>query len=265
MNTALIITTYNRANALALVLKSVMNQSILPDEIIVVDDGSTDNTREVVSDFQKFHFSNLDFISIEHKNFRAALLRNEGIRNTSSDYLIFIDGDMILHRHFIKSHIKHAEKGRFLQGHRSMLSESKTKNIILSGNIKLSFFSDGLSNRKNSVHSFFLSELSSASKSNLKGIRTCNFSCYRTDAELVNGFDEDFVGWGREDSEFAARLINNGIQRFNLRFCAVQFHLDHLNNNKTIAGKLLEENDKRLQDTILLKKKYCKNGLKKNL
>jgi predicted glycosyltransferase involved in capsule biosynthesis len=74
----------------------------------------------------------------------------------------------------------------------------------------------------------------------------------------VNGFSEEFVGWGREDSEFAVRMLNNGIKRYNLKFGAVVYHLWH-KENKT--SDLLEKNDKALAIAIDAKRRVCEVGL----
>ena len=131
MKLTLIITTYNWPEALLLVIKSVRLQSILPDEIIIADDGSTKETREVVNSFKNDVLMNIIFSWQEDKGFRAARSRNNAIIRSTGDYIILIDGDTILHTNFIKEHIDHAESGFFVQGSRVLLSEKETKKALI--------------------------------------------------------------------------------------------------------------------------------------
>jgi hypothetical protein len=142
-----------------------------------------------------------------------------------------------------------------------LLTENETSNALKDMSIHFSFFSKGIRNRKNTIHSNFLSKLFSKKKSYLRGIKTCNMSFFKKDCINVNGLNNDFEGWGREDSEFASRLLNNGINRKNLRFNAIQFHLWH--NKYTRAS--LQQNDIILQNAIDNNAKWCDNGIKRYL
>jgi len=257
MTVSLIITTYNWPEALELVLKSALEQSIVPDEIIIADDGSTFETEKLIQGLVQESIVPVYHAWQEDEGFRAASVRNKAIRQASSDYLVLIDGDMILHPKFIEDHLKQAENNTFIQGSRVLLTENKAKKILLQKDYSFSFFSIGLKNRKNAIHSNLLSKVFSCKKHSIKGIKTCNFALYRKDAYKVNGFDESFIGWGREDSEFAARLMNAGIARKDVKFNAIAYHIYHEENTRAS----LPENDKILQDTIVSEKKWCNKGL----
>jgi hypothetical protein len=84
---------------------------------------------------------------------------------------------------------------------------------------------------------------------------------FKQDCININGFNNDFEGWGREDSEFVVRLLNSGINRKNLRFNAIQLHLWH--NENTRAS--LQQNDIILQNAIDNNAKWCDNGIKRYL
>ena len=101
MQISLIITTYNRPDALLLVLKSVEHQSLVPNEVIIADDGSNDKTQELIDDFITHSNINIIHSFQKDKGFRAAKSRNKAISKSTGDYIILIDGDMILHRNFI--------------------------------------------------------------------------------------------------------------------------------------------------------------------
>ena len=254
---SLIVTTYNRPDVLSLVLKSIENQVMKPFEVIVADDGSDKRTQRVLEDCSnKLSFKIIHSFQRD-KGFRASRSRNKAIAKANGDYIILIDGDMILQDEFIKDHHRNAKPGFFIQGSRVLLSELQTKLILKKREVFLSFFSSGLKNRKNAIHSNILSSLFSSEGSNIRGIKTCNLAFFKNDCIRINGFNNDFIGWGREDSEFALRLINTGIKRKNLKFNAIQYHLWHQESNK----KSLSFNDEILNNTKNNNLKWCKNGI----
>tara|TARA_B110000261_G_scaffold159288_1_gene196936 strand:+ start:753 stop:1541 length:789 start_codon:yes stop_codon:yes gene_type:complete len=257
MKLTLIITTYNWPAALLLVLKSVENQSIKPDELIIADDGSRDETKNLINKLKKDSNINIIHSWQEDIGFRAAKSRNKAILKSSGDYIVLIDGDTILHTNFIKDHINNAEFGFFVQGSRVLLTEKSTKKALAKKISRFSFFSLGLKNRKNSIHSNLLSLIFSNKNNYLRGIKAHNIAFYKQACIDINGFNNEFEGWGREDSEFAARLINSGLKRKNVRFNSIQFHLWHNDNSRT----LLEKNDGILSDTLNNQKKWCENGI----
>jgi predicted glycosyltransferase involved in capsule biosynthesis len=120
-----------------------------------------------------------------------------------------------------------------------------------------SFTSSGLKNRKNAIHSKVLSKLFSNKKNTLRGIKSCNLAFFKQDCISVNGFNNEFEGWGREDSEFIVRLQNKGIKRKNIRFNAIQFHLWHKENIRTA----LDKNDSLLREAIENRTRWCDDGV----
>ena len=261
MSISLIITTYNRPEALLLVLKSIECQILPPSEVIIADDGSDERTKNLIFDFNSQ--SNLEIIHSFHEDldFRAAESRNKAISISKSDYIILVDGDTILHPEFIVDHLKNAKFGFFIQGSRALLSEKKTKDVIKRQQLFFDFLSRGLNNRLNSIHSNFLSNFFSIKDNYLKGIKTCNMSFFRKDCISVNGFNNEFKGWGREDSEFVVRLLNKGIHRKTLKFSAIQYHLWH---NEANRSSLLV-NDNLLQKAIVEELDWCEDGINKFL
>jgi len=246
MRVSLIITTYNRPDALLLVLRSIETQVSKPIEIIIADDGSTNDTKEVVTSFQEKSDIRVIHSWQEDNGFRAAKSRNKAITKATGEYIILVDGDMILHPKFIEDHINNAESGYFVQGSRVLLAQNRTKIVLNNSDMDFSFTSSGLKNRKNAIHSNSLSRLFSNKKNTLRGIKSCNLAFFKQDCISVNGFNNEFEGWGREDSEFIMRLLNSGINRKNVRFNAIQFHLWH---NENIRDSL-EKNEAILQNTI---------------
>ncbi len=257
MKVSLIITTYNRPDALKLVLKSALKQHRLPHEIVVADDGSGEETANVIQEAAKKSPVPILHAWQEDEGFRAAMSRNRAAAMSSGEYIVMIDGDMVLHPLFIKDHMEAAEPGTFVQGSRVLLSEEATKEAIIKSQISFSIFSKSIKNRKNALRCTLLSSLFSRKSRSLKGIRTCNFALFRKDLLAVNGFDNRFVGWGREDSEFAARLLNSGMVRKDLRFAAIAYHLYH----KESTREALKENDRRLERTIKERVVRCEDGI----
>ncbi|WP_348518247.1 glycosyltransferase [Campylobacter sp. CCS1377] len=249
---ALIITTYNEPKRLALVLDSVKNLSLLPNEVIIADDGSKEETRNLIKEYQKNFPCILKHSWIEDKGFRAAKSRNEAIKIAQSEYIILIDGDMILEKDFIKDHLNFSQKGVILQGSRTILEKSESEEILKKDDFKLAFNKKGLKNKKNDflaslIYKFSKIDKKFFKKSELvKGSKTCNMSFYKSDFEAIDGFNENFVGWGREDSEFVARfLFNNGLFR-RLKFNALAYHIYHEENSKN----MLESNHQIYLETI---------------
>ncbi len=257
MKITLVITTYNSPDSLFLVIKSIRNLTIFPDEIIVADDGSKNETRELIAAINHEFEMNIIHSWQQDNGFRAARSRNNAIFKSSGDYIILIDGDVILHPNFVKDHIDNAEEGFFIQGSRVLLDKNQTKKALSRKIVNFSFFDSGLKNRKNSINSKLLSSIFSTKKNHLDGVKTCNMSFYKKDCINVNGFNNDFEGWGREDSEFVVRLINSGINRKNVRFNAIQFHLWHNENSRM----LLSQNDAILELAITSQSQWCQNGI----
>ena len=257
MRVSLIIATYNWPESLILALRSIEKQTIVPEEVIIADDGSTAETKEIIDKFQKDSDLNIIHSWQEDKGFRVAQSRNKAIVKSSGDYIILVDGDMILHRKFVQDHIKNAQANYFVQGSRVLLTEDKSEKILDSKRTSFSFFSTGLKNRKNAIRSNLLSKIFSSKKNYLKGVRSCNMAFFKDDCMKVNGFNEDFIGWGREDSEFIVRLLNSGINRKTLRFNAVQYHLWHPQNK----SEFLRKNNLLLKLAIDNNIQYCESGI----
>jgi glycosyltransferase involved in cell wall biosynthesis len=258
---SLIVTTYNWPAALDLCLRSALAQSEAPLEIIVADDGSTGETAALVESHRKSSALPVVHVWQEDIGFRAAASRNRAIAASKGEYIIIIDGDMLLHRDFVRDHRKLARTGTFIQGSRVLLSRQNTERRFATKNTSFSIFEAGLKNRKNALHLPLLAALLARPTRELKGIRSCNMSFFREDCLHVNGFNEEFTGWGREDSEFAVRMINSGVLRRNLRFSAIAAHLWHQENPR----QSLPRNDRLLQEAITGGVARCKNGIDNHL
>jgi glycosyltransferase involved in cell wall biosynthesis len=261
LNISLIITTYNRPEALELVLLSVFEQTLLPDEIIIADDGSGEETRLLIEKLRSQSPVPLSHCWQPDTGFRLAQIRNKAIAQANGEYLVMIDGDMVLHPAFVKDHRKAARKGYFVQGSRVLLDEKGTQESITGYKTRFYFWQSHIYNRFNALHLPSLSRWFIGKKNKLTSIRGANMSFWREDCWAVNGFNEAFVGWGREDSEFVARLFNHHIFRKNLKFGGIAYHLFHPESQRT----MVEENERILEATIREQRQICKEGINQYL
>jgi glycosyltransferase involved in cell wall biosynthesis len=229
MKISLVVLTYNWKEALALCLESIFAQTRLPDEIIVTDDGSREDTAELVRAYIRKSPVPMIHVWQEDKGFRAAAARNRGIAAACGDYIVQLDGDMILNRYFIEDHARLAKENTFIQGKRAMLSQEATRRILASGTINIGPLSPGVkfSHRRFLVRSRLLSAIFSSTNRRPRGTLSCNMSFWRSDLIRVNGFDERFVGYGGEDGDLALRLLHLGLSRQYMKHMAFGAHLYH--------------------------------------
>lgn len=208
---------------------SVANQTVVPNEVIIADDGSKSETKELVSSLKARLNFPIKHVWHQDDGFRKTIILNEAIRVSLGDYIIQTDGDILLHKNFIQDHLENCEQGYFIRGSRSLISEQRTHELLHQKIAELKWTDSGLSNKFNSIFSPGLSKLFSIfdNPNSIEGVKGCNFSFWKKDFLKVNGFNNDFCGWGREDSEIAARLINSGVKKKHLKFRAVCFHLHH--------------------------------------
>jgi glycosyltransferase involved in cell wall biosynthesis len=227
MKVSLIVTTYNRPDALAAVLESVARQVQLPDETIVVDDGSDGHTAAVVRQFDAA-LPRLKHLWQPHDGFRPGRMRNWGILEAAGDYVILIDGDMVLHRRFVGDHAANARQGRFLQGVRAPLSEQATADYLQRPFVLRPWRLGGFASISSRIHSKTLRRLfSPRPQRQLTHVDSCNQSFWRDDLIEVNGFDERCNGCGGEGLDLCARLASVGVWQQRLRFAALAYHLYH--------------------------------------
>lgn len=223
---SLVVITYNWPGALARVLDSVARQSRLPDEVIVTDDGSADDTRALVAEIGRDFPTRIAHVWQDDTGFRAARARNRGIAASRGDYVILVDGDMLLHPDFVADHMDFALGGHSLQGGRLSASPEETKRLLAGGAARFSPLMPGPFPPHRAIRWPWLARVKARSKSGGR-IFSCNMSAWRDDLLLVNGFDERFEGYGGEDQEIAKRLRHAGIRRRQLKFAGLAIHLFH--------------------------------------
>lgn len=225
---SVIVTTYNRPHYLQRVLEGFLHQTREPEEIVVADDGSTEETAHLVHAFAEKARVPILHVWHEDRGFRAGHIRNKAVARSSGDYLILADDDSIPVPTLVEDHLRHAEEGFFLQGHRVLLGPRASEKFTFQGigfinALKLALRGEA-SNILNAIH---LPRAIVRRSRAMRGIRSCDMSFFRADFFAVNGFNEDFEGWGKEDSELAVRFYKYGLRRKDLRFQGACYHLYH--------------------------------------
>lgn len=227
-STSLIVTTYNWKEALDLTLRSIARQIELPDEIIIADDGSGPDTAELIAAWRKRLPVPLLHVWQHDLGYRLSRSRNKAIAAASGDYIVLVDGDLALHRSFIRDHKRAARRGYFIQGVRLLTNATTAQRMLSEKILDLGFFSTGVDRRRHTIRNRILSWLVyQRIHDDQKAIRGCNQAYWKDDLLRVNGFNEEMEGWGAEDNEIATRLYQLGVKRRNLKFNGLAIHLHH--------------------------------------
>ena len=232
----------------------------MPNEIHIADDGSTGETARVIESWRKRLPIPVHHHWQEDNGFRPNPVRNEAVANCSSDLIITIDGDMIMHPWFVADHIEFSKPGCFIQSRRVRLSENLTSRALQDGIYEFATMTKGISRRFQAVRNRWLARLTSTIDKSFRHIRGANMSIWRKDFLAVNGMNEDFIGWGYEDHDLIARLYHSGLNRIYLRQAALAYHLEHADNDRNRKSINQEIFEKNIRDRVV----RAKNGLAEN-
>lgn len=254
MRLAIIPATYNRPDMLEMLLKAYLAQDYPDFEIIVADDGSGEETRELVKRYQEIAPFRIAHAWQENQGYRAATIRNKAVAMSEADYVVFTDQDCVPRPDFLSHHVRLAERGWFVAGNRILLSEDYTARILadrepVHDRRLLSWVHGRLRGEINRVQP--LVSLPDGGWRKLhparwRGAKTCNLAVWREDLERVNGMDESYSGWGMEDSDLVIRLIRAGVRHKSGRYACPVFHLWHRESSRSN----LEENQRRLGQVL---------------
>jgi glycosyltransferase involved in cell wall biosynthesis len=264
MKVSIIVCFYEKINYLKCCFDALQLCSKDFDEVIVADDGSSD---DVAGQVRKFISSyNFPIIHAWHprEGARRSATRNNGIRHSGGDYLVFLDADFVVLPGTIKSHLEVARPGSFVAGRCKYTTEEQTKRL-LSNNITNELLESLYSKlpdkpiyreHREFVRYAFLKKLRfvGARKLQFGG----HFSIYRKDIEAVNGYDENFIGWGGEDQDMALRLVMAGFEGISAIRKARVLHLWHpheLGNKHWKEGPNIEYFQRKNVPF------FCENGL----
>lgn len=267
MKVTLLISTYNRADALDVVLDSVAAQTRMPDEVVICDDGSGRETASVIQRWQEKLPVPVIHVWHEDKGFRLAAIRNKGVAASTGDYIIQIDGDVMLERHFVADHIDKARKGFYIKGSRVRLSPEGSKALCDSRHARnLSFISSYVMRDRAKNFRWGIMGRLYGTHYHREGVAIgCNMSFWRSDFMMVNGYDEYYEGWGAEDTDLCLRLEGMGVRTFKLFRMGLCWHLWHNERPNPNLGKSRAYMMQRINDKKYIAERginqYINNGI----
>ena len=258
---SLVISTYNHVRPLELCLAGFRNQTAAPMEILIADDGSTPPTKDLVARLAASLPCPVHHLWHEDKGFRKNTILNHCLAAAKGDYLVLTDADCIPHPRFIEDHSALAEQGFWVQGRRSYLNSAASASVRAGAPIP-------------SLRLLLAGRLTGAAKAfrlpfpiiqrdtAQRGIIGCNMAMWKKDLLDVNGWDEEYEGWGLgEDSDIGSRLYHLGRPRKFVYGRAVLYHLHH----PILSRDHVPKSQSRLEETLRTKKVRCDKGVKQYL
>ena len=262
---SVIVTTYNRADALEAVLRSLARQTDQDFEVVVADDGSTAATAQLIDGWKARVGHRLEHVWHADRGFRAAEIRNRAILAARGAYCIFLDGDCLARPDFVAIHRRLAEPGWFVTGNRILLARELTEKVLRE---QLSPEAWGVAgwiterwrggvNRLSALLRLPLGPLRRLRRHAWRGARSCNLAIWRADLDRVDGFDADYSGWGKEDSDIIVRLLHAGVRRKDGTFATGVIHLWHAEFDRS----LLPENERKLARLVDSNRIRAQRGL----
>jgi glycosyltransferase involved in cell wall biosynthesis len=225
---SVIVSTYERPSELARVLEGYTTQTFQDFEVVVADDGSGPETTAVVERYAKR--LRLVHARHEHQGFRAAAARNMGVRASSGKWLVFADGDCVPFPDFLDAHARARDELSFLAGDRYLLEKDEAAAVTVESIASGAAFREAPARErkrlrtlaaKNAFYRF------TRLKPERPKLLTSNCSVSRDAFRSVNGLDERFQGWGREDDDLRRRLVRAGVEPRSVVGRANLLHLWH--------------------------------------
>jgi glycosyltransferase involved in cell wall biosynthesis len=262
---SVIVTTFDRPDALAAVLRSLACQNDRNFEVLVADDGSSPATAALTDEWQPRLGVALCHVWQEHRGFRAGEIRNRAVLASHGDYVVFLDGDCLARPDFVAVHRKLAEFGWFVTGNRALLTAELTS-AVLQAPLEPEHWGlspwigqrwKGRLNRLAPVLRLPLGPVRKMRPQAWQHARSCNLAVWRADLDRVDGFDASFSGWGKEDSDLLVRLLHAGVRRKDGAFATGVIHLWHPEADRTH----LPVNQKKLEARIESRRVRAERGM----
>jgi len=238
---SVIVTTFNREDALDAALRALGGQTDRQFEIVIADDGSRSETARLIESWKPRLAVPLKHVRHEHYGFRGGEIRNRGIRLSQGEICIFLDGDCLPCADFVAAHRRLYEPGWFVTGNRILLSRDFTEQVLAQG-LPVETWSflalfhrwlHGGVNRLMPTLRLPLGPLRKLGRNSWEGARSCNLAVARADLDRVDGFDAAYTGWGLEDSDLLVRLLHARVRRKDGRFATGVLHLWHPQNDRS--------------------------------
>lgn len=228
-----VISTYNNPRWLERAFWGLMNQSHPANEIIVADDGSGPETQQLIDRYSEF--LPLKHVWHEDDGFRKTMILNKAVRAAESEYLIFMDQDLIARRDFISQHCRHARKRRFVSGGAIRMPREVSDRITREDIENCNVFDTAWLAKQGMSWNWKMSKMwkpawicwimnhITTAKATWNG---GNASTWKSEIDATGGFNEE-MRYGAEDREFGTRLERRGVKGIQLRYGAVVMHLWH--------------------------------------
>ena len=256
---SVIISHYNNVANLALLLDALTKQSATGFEVIVSEDGEDAKTKAFLA-AQHYPFS-IQHTTQEDKGFRKNRILNTSIQAAKGSFLVFIDGDCIPHKHFVKAYQKVQNSNKICYGRRVMLSEKLTAQLRekkqFNGLSLLDLFLGGATKIKEGIYSPLV-----ALKFKERGLKGCNWGIKKESLLQINGFDEDYLfATVGEDDDIEWRLKGIGLREYSMKNKAIVYHIHH---KRTYNFEGTQINQELMRKRVNANQFVCKNGIVKN-
>ncbi len=244
---SLVIAVYGRPDILERVLVSLTGQTFKNFEVLIADDGSGPEIADLIERYRPLFPHPIVHVWHEDDGFRKTVVVNRAVTQASADYIVFIDGDCILHRLFLERHYTRRRPGWVLTGRRVMFDRELTERITMDDvrtrRVEKPWFWLGHCGRNDWLHGIrfpFFFPWRNRYREHYE-ILGSNFSVHKEDFYRVNGYDERIVGRGLEDNNLCVRFINSGIAVKSIAFDALQYHCFHAADAIPHSADFVEE------------------------
>lgn len=233
---SVIVTLYNRLEYARNMVLALQKQSKQIDELIFADDGSAEEVREYIADLLAECSFSVKHVYQEDLGFRLARSRNNGAREASGEYLIFMDQDVVFDSDFIEKIYQNRKKKRMIFSEALGSSSEEKEKIQRSIDISYDY---------ETMYSYMAEEKKVEQDQNVKKERLYNilyrwklrsrgakivgliFSLYKEDFVAINGLDEKYMGWGYEDDDFGNRFFKYGGETYSFASKRYPIHMFH--------------------------------------
>ncbi len=266
MKISVVVTTYNRPDALSLVLRALAAQTESGFEVMVADDGSTEETAAALAGLRPELPYPLTHVWQPDEGFRAPMARNRASAAAAGDYIVYLDGDCVPLTDFVAQHRRLAAPGWFVSGNRVLLDRRLSEQAVreqlpLWRWTRSRWLRARLAGGVNRLTPVLRLSDSARERRDWIGAKTCNLAVWRADLLAVNGFDEAFVGWGYEDSDLVQRLFHAGRRRRASRWAVPVLHLWHA----AVDRSREDANYARLERTVASRAVRAAQGIDRHL
>lgn len=256
MGISLIISVYNDYHGLECVLNSLLDQSDKDFEIIIAHDNSDHLIETTLSQFTDK--LTIRLFQQEDLGFRKNIILNKAITESRSEKLVFIDGDCMVHRHFIRNYVRCIRPGYFFAGRRLDVDQ-RTADMLRNKIIRKATIYHFFKHKTKRIEERLYAPCLPQKFLSLPRLLGCNMGWSKSDLIALNGFDTDYMhpGFG-EDSDIEWRAIKLGLKPYSMRFKAIQFHLEHPRPNRK---DLVLKGKNMMAEKVRLGEARCDNGI----